>query len=75
MNKVQIEYEEFEKRLKETLNAILFNVGNPVRTGWSFDCGAKTMFYEACSLMLRMENEQLARERHNEEVKHERLAD
>ena len=66
---MHIEYEEFEKRLKETLNAVLFNEESPARSGWSFDCGARTMFYEACSLMLRMDTEQLARENHNKEVK------
>ncbi len=59
MEKITIDYDEFEARLRSTLDKLLFNEENPAKAGWSYDCGARTVFYEACSLVLQMDTERM----------------
>lgn len=59
MEKITIDYDEFEARLRSALDNVLFNEKNPARSGWSYDCGARTVFYEACSLVLQMDTERM----------------
>ena len=71
---ISIDYGEFRERLRGLLDKEKFHEGNPSRLWWSFDCGATTMFYEACGLLIQMDSERMEKEMDERRASRDRLA-
>ena len=62
MNNIMIDYDDFHDRLHKVLNEKKYHDESPACSGLSFDRGATTMFYEACTLLLQMDTERMRKE-------------